>query len=513
MTYLTVPISAPDIKQASQQVDKAANRCDALELRTDFLALLTDDMAVQLIASVRKICSHPIIVTCRCPHEGGQNNYQAKLRLSVLIAAIDAGAEFIDCEFANFSKEEFAVPLKKALKNAIRTKLILSAHDFDKPFTDLPDLHSEIKKDFPAAIPKIVYKANHINDSFAALDLLHQNPGSICLSMGQPGVITRILAKKLNALVTFASLDQTSSTAPGQVSLSEMNNLYHFRKHDFDTKVFGIIADPVGHSVSPAVHNALLKADEDNAVFLPLLTAGGYDEFAVFMQNVLKRPWLDFKGFCITIPHKTNALRFAREFGQVDKLAGKIGASNTLIIDNSKVKAFNTDYQGTLGPVKNAMQDQNLKNVPVAVIGAGGVAHAVVAAMTDAGADVTIYNRTVEKACALAETFSCNYAGLDKLSELNCKLLINCTSVGMHPHDDNTPVPGQFLNPQMTVFDSVYNPLKTLLIRQAEKKGCKIIHGTEMFIHQAIAQYKLFTNRQADIELIRKTLSNCLVNQ
>jgi 3-dehydroquinate dehydratase/shikimate dehydrogenase len=158
-----------------------------------------------------------------------------------------------------------------------------------------------------------------------------------------------------------------------------------------------------------------------------------------------------------------------------------------------------------------------LKALPVAVVGAGGVARAIVAGLSDAGAKIKIYNRTIEKAERLAAEFGCEFAGLDDLPNLDAKLLINCTSIGMHPNVDETPVPAQYLQTclersrekGMAVFDTVYNPAETLLLKQAKKAGAKTIDGLSMFINQALAQFKLFTGQDGNSALMRETVLNC----
>jgi 3-dehydroquinate dehydratase/shikimate dehydrogenase len=156
------------------------------------------------------------------------------------------------------------------------------------------------------------------------------------------------------------------------------------------------------------------------------------------------------------------------------------------------------------------VERKDLRNVRVAVVGAGGVSRAIVAGLTDAGARVTIYNRTVERAKELAAEFGCAFAGLDKLSTLNARLLVNCTSIGMHPNIDATPVPTEYLKPDMMVFDTVYNPAETLLLKQAGEKGTRTIDGIAMFVNQAAAQFHLFTGRDGDRDLMRKTVLGCL---
>ena len=251
-----------------------------------------------------------------------------------------------------------------------------------------------------------------------------------------------------------------------------------------------------------------------NKLYLPLLVEGGREEFDEFLNNVLTREWLDFKGFSITIPHKQNALNFVKaKDGFIEPLAEKIGAVNTLIIGtDGKLSAYNTDYAAALDAITSTMgiTRADLKDLPVAIIGAGGVSRAIVAGLSDVGAGIKIYNRTVEKAEKLAAEFNCDFAPLRDLSNVEAKLLINCTSIGMHPNIDATPFPQEGLKEDMVVFDTVYNPAETLLLKQATKAGAKTIDGISMFVNQGLAQFKLFTNTDGNAELMRKTISNCL---
>jgi 3-dehydroquinate dehydratase/shikimate dehydrogenase len=234
------------------------------------------------------------------------------------------------------------------------------------------------------------------------------------------------------------------------------------------------------------------------------------------MDNILSRPWLDFRGFSVTIPHKENAIEYVKsKKGEVDSLAEKIGAANTIVINPGapgKLSAYNTDCAAALDTITSSMgiDRAGLKKMPVAIIGAGGVARAIVAGLAEAKAKVIIYNRTVERAKKLASEFKCDYAGLDDLRKLKAKLLINCTNIGMHPNIDESPLDTKLLQKDMAIFDTVYNPAETLLLKQARQIGCRTISGLDMFVSQAAQQFKLFTGRSPDMELMCKTVSGKL---
>ncbi len=518
-TYLTVPISAKNAAEADEQVRRAmAGGAEMLELRTDYLENLTVDLAQRVWVQARTLAGGgvPLIVTCRDRREGGAIDYPESLRIDVLTAAIEAGSEFVDVEFANFVHPDFRRRIEAALTRSPGSRLILSTHDFRGPFDHLRGRYREVLQVCPLAVPKLVYMASHINDCFEAFDLLHEADGDcIVLCMGQAGSISRVLAKRLGGLVTFASLDEAAGTAPGQVTLGTFKQLYHHDSIDRETELFGVIADPVGHSLSPAIHNACLADRGINGVYLPLLVQGGRDELFAFLDHVLARPWLDFKGFSVTIPHKHSALDYVREKGGfIEPLAEQIGAANTLVVDpgatsdERRIAAYNTDYAGSLDAITAGMgiTREDFRGMPVAVVGAGGVSRALVAGLTDAGAKVTIYNRTVERAEKLATDFGCAWSGLEGLSHLDARLVVNCTSIGMHPKVGASPVPADSLRSDMAVFDTVYNPAETLLLRQAKAVGAQTIDGIAMFVNQALAQFRLFTTQSANPTLMRNVV-------
>jgi 3-dehydroquinate dehydratase/shikimate dehydrogenase len=405
--------------------------------------------------------------------------------------------------------------IKGELAESSKTRLILSAHDFECRFEDINRLHKDILRVFPTAIPKLVYTANHINDCFEAFDLLHKTSGdSIVFCMGVAGLVSRIVAKKLGSFVTFASIDEKAATAPGQLTIEQLRGLYRYDSIDADTELFGVIADPVGHSLSPAIHNACFADEDMNKLYLPLLVEGGQVGFDEFLNSILSREWLNFRGFSVTIPHKQNALNFVKaKEGFIEPLAEKIGAVNTLVIGaDGKLAAYNTDYAAALDAVTSAMgiKRADLRDLPVAIIGAGGVARAILAGLSDAGSKIKIYNRTIEKAEKLADEFNCDFAPLDELPNVEAKLLINCTSIGMYPNIDTAPFPQEGLKRDMVVFDTVYNPAETMLLKQAKQAGAKTIDGLSMFVNQGLAQFKLFTKTDGNPDIMRKTICSSL---
>jgi 3-dehydroquinate dehydratase/shikimate dehydrogenase len=289
-----------------------------------------------------------------------------------------------------------------------------------------------------------------------------------------------------------------------------MKKLYRWDEINSETEIFGLIGNPVGHSLSPLLFNSCFDKDGVNAVYLPFLVEGELIEFSLLLDLVRKSSKLGFGGFSVTIPHKTNALNYAKQQGEyIEPLAVAIGSVNTLKIGfNGLISAYNTDYAGAMDALTHVIGEDRhrLHKTSIAVIGAGGVARAVVAGLMDAGAKVTIYNRTLHRAQALAREFKCKAEELDGVAKTDAEILINCTSIGMYPQTDACPMPDGVLRKEMTVFDTVYNPLETVLLQKAKAVGARTVSGAEMFIRQAMAQYKIFIGREPDEELMRRVV-------
>lgn len=513
MTYLAVPIAAKTLQEAEEQIQAAvAAGAELLELRTDYLVHLSVELALGVIDAARQLAPGlPIIVTCRDYQQGGTLRHPNDLRTDVLTAAVRAGADFIDVEYENFISVAIGSKISLAISTGMGTRLILSDHNFQTKFRNITKHYWEIANVFSGAIPKLVYSAHHINDCFDILDLQHgARSEMIAFCMDEPGFMTRILTKKFYGLVTFANIGAKTATAPGQPTVEQLRDLYRWDSIDAQTEFYGVIGDPIAHSLSPAVHNACFNGAGLNKVYVPLLVAGEQADFNAFMDNILSRPWLGFKGFSVTIPHKESALNYVKSKGGViDPLAERIGAANTIIINGSKLSAYNTDCIAAIDAITAGLgiDKAGLRKMPVAVIGAGGGARAVVAGLADADAKVKIYNRTVERAKHLAGDFKCDYDSLDSIHKLKEKLIVNCTSIGMHPHIDASPVDVKLLQKHMAVFDTVYTPPETLLLKHARQTGCKTISGVDMFLKQAAEQFKLFTGREANAGIMKKVLS------
>jgi 3-dehydroquinate dehydratase/shikimate dehydrogenase len=267
--------------------------------------------------------------------------------------------------------------------------------------------------------------------------------------------------------------------------------------------VFAVIGDPVAHSLSPVIHNAAFAAVGLNAVYIPL---------RIFKRRLLESldalDWLGIKGYSVTIPHKEGVMEKAQV---LDEEVKEIGAANTLFQGNGQWHAANTDYEAALsslldGLTKRGDESPSIKGKKVLMLGAGGAARAIGWAMVKGGALLTIASRTVERAKDLAAELECQFCMWEHRASGYADILINCTPVGMHPNVDETPFKESWFREGMVVFDTVYTPETTLLLRSAKERGCHVVSGLEMFAQQAAAQFERFTGKSPPVEEMRKAI-------
>ncbi|MDE2590954.1 MAG: shikimate dehydrogenase [Patescibacteria group bacterium] len=257
-----------------------------------------------------------------------------------------------------------------------------------------------------------------------------------------------------------------------------------------------IIGDPVEHSISPQMHNACYKALGIDKEFIFLAAHVSPQNLEHAIQGIRA---LGIHAVTITIPHKTAVIGL---LDAIDPIAEKIGAVNTIVNKNGKLTGFNTDWIGIDKSLKKII---NLKNKKAAILGAGGAARAAICTAKKVGAQVYIFNRTAENAKMLAEEFQTEYDSIDKIeSILTCDVIINTTSVGLN--SDETPIPSDAIRKEQIVFDIIYTPFETQLLKLAKGKGACVIHGTDMLLYQAIAQFNIYTGRSAPEEVMRKAI-------
>jgi 3-dehydroquinate dehydratase / shikimate dehydrogenase len=510
VTHLCVPIFVMDLSKARRDVAAAVEAgADMIELRVDRL----HDLTVLEILLNEKLCK--TIVTNRTIPEGGFWPPEDEIRSAALMDG-PAGrlADYLDLELSTFRR----YPGLAQRVQRLRATLIFSIHDLAGRPVRLYNIIDEL--DQLPGIAKIVWTARTIRDNLEAFEILQnrQNP-AIALCMGEAGIISRILAKKFGSFLTFASLNRDESTAPGQISIAEMKNLYRWDDIRESTRVYGVVAHPVGHSMSPAIHNAAFDDVEFDGVYLPLLVEPNYESFKAFMETFLNFPKLDLRGLSVTIPHKEHALKYLREKGaEVEALAERIGAVNTICVDSpEKLRGSNTDYAAILDCITSAanIDRDGLKDLKIGIIGAGGTGRTAVAALAHFGAMVLVCNRTHDRAAALAQEFDGKRGKVSaaSLAELDgCDVWMNTSSVGMHPRIDENPLGTH--QPKWTaktiVFDAVYNPMKTKFLARAEEMGAKTIGGVEMFVRQAAGQFETWTGKPAPTEIMRAVIENRL---
>jgi 3-dehydroquinate dehydratase/shikimate dehydrogenase len=505
MTLLCVPIFVRNLDKARRDIALAGEAgADIVELRIDTFDDKTD---------LRELVHNtplPLILTCRPDWEGGQSTWSDATRLELLDALAVGAVRYIDVEHVTIARQSGSLPASR--------QVIVSNHDFAGRPAKLASTIVEMSSG-PGSINKVAWMARSIRDNIEAFEiLLNRAKPTIALCMGEAGLISRVLAKKFGAFLTFASLDQDSGTAPGQVSIHDMKRLYRWDAINPSTRVYGVVASPVAHSMSPAIHNAAFDRVGEDGVYLPMLVQAGYESFKAFMEEFANFKPLHLRGLSVTLPHKENALKYLQEKGAaIDPLAIAIGAVNTIIIDrdadgNPILRGMNTDYQAIIDTICAAkgIQQGQLKDYRVAVIGAGGTGRTAVAALAKLGATVVVYNRTQERADALAAEFNGKSgkvvsARMEKLCDSCCHIYVNTTSVGMHPKVDESPLgeaPPEF-SADTLVFDTVYNPPITRLLAQAKAAGAQTVGGIEMFVRQAAAQFEAWTGKTAPRDVMR----------
>ena len=256
------------------------------------------------------------------------------------------------------------------------------------------------------------------------------------------------------------------------------------------------IGYPIKTSNSPSLHNAGYKKLGIDDEFIYLRAEVKPKDLKMAIDGVRG---LGIRGVSVTMPHKQEVMKF---LDKIDIEARRIGAVNTIVNTNGKLTGFNTD---SIGAIVALEKKTNLKGKKVAVIGAGGAARAIVYGLKKKGSIVKIFNRTLDHAKVLSKEFGCEYGDLNSLEQLaSLDIIINATSVGMN--EDKSPVDKKFLNKNQIIFDAVYSPKETKLIKDAKEKGAKVVYGYEMLLYQGVEQFRLYTGFDAPIEAMREVL-------
>lgn len=481
-------------KMMQMEIQEAAKRgAQLIELRMDFLAKAPDFR--RLLEN--KPC--PLIATVRRGQDGGRWNGSEEKRLMLLRQAIVDGFDWVDLE----TDVADAVPRFKDVKR------IISYHNLHEVPADLEKIHEHMCGQ-DADVVKVAVMAQQPEDNLRVLNLLKNAPKpTLALCMGDMGLASRILAARWGAPFTYGAFNRERGIAPGLLTFDDLKKVYHFEEITSETAVYGVIGDPIGHSLSPLLHNRALRTLGMNAVYVPFRVPRG--QLEAFVKAFDSLP---VQGYSVTIPHKEAAAVLAQE--KDDTVQG-IGAANTLVRLPNGWSAYNTDAQAALDsllahlPPSGDGFPPTLHGRAVLLLGAGGAARALAHALHHAGAVVTIANRTAERAEKLAADVGCRAIEWSARHNVLCDTLINCTSVGMHPNVDESPMHNSFFKPGLVVFETIYTPETTMLVREARARGCHVITGVDMFVRQAALQFKLFTGREAPLELmctvIRRALS------
>lgn len=476
-----------------------------VELRLDAL----DEPAAGVSRIASKLPAGKWIATLRPTGQGGSSELPDDVRAELLDRCAQAGAGWVDCERTAIGA--MGVRLLQHTDTG-PCGVIVSDHFFDGDPRDYRDVVDRMAVDAPGAVVKVAWAIDDAAENLTALDICRSAPGRrVAVCMGEKGLMSRVLAKKCQSFGTYCADLDGHATAPGQITLSALGDLYGFDRQTAGTKVYGVIGSPVAHSLSPLVFNAQFQRDGVDAVYLPIRIDDA-DELTRFLDGCRDADWLDASGFSVTLPHKHSALAWA---DWCDPLARRIGAANTLKRDAGLWRALNTDYGGLIDAVAAGLRTDAgaIGRMRAVVLGAGGVARAAVAGLCDQGCDVTIYNRTAGRAEALADAFGCTFRPWSERSGLSADLIVNCTRVGLWPEVDDTPLDAAAIPPNAVVMDTVYRPVRTRLLGDARQRGCVTIDGVEMFVRQAARQYAIWQQGEMDLDNARAVVLDALAGE
>lgn len=437
----------------------------------------------------------PVIITVRRDIDGGLWGSDEEKRLRLLRSAIIAGADYVDLEM------DVAASIPKYGK----TKRLISYHNLNETPVDLIDLHQEMLAMNPDVI-KIATMPKNINDVFRMMAFLKEvnPPGvqvpTIGISMGEIGTVSRIIAAKFGSPITYCSFNKGRKAAPGMIDYQTMRDLYRYDTINRQTEIYGVVADPVEHSLSPLIHNASFAQCKLNKVYVPLLIHP--EDLECFMTRA--HEW-GIKGLSVTIPHKVNVIKYLTH---LEPAVEEINACNTVEFKDNHVLGDNTDYLAAVLAIEKTLkkyvdQPNPLSGKKVLVLGSGGAGKAIAFGLKNKGAVVTLTDGDNELAKSVATGLGCHQVLWADRNRADFQILCNCTPIGMYPKVNDIPIDPSSLHGNMLVFDAVYNPHTTYLLRQAKEKGCVPIFGIEMFVGQAALQFERFANCDADEPYMR----------
>ncbi|MEW6375406.1 MAG: shikimate dehydrogenase [Thermodesulfobacteriota bacterium] len=530
---ICISIAETTLKRVIKAIKEANRLADLIEIRMDYLRKPE-------LAPLVEVRPKPFIITNRRKEEGGRYWGYERRRLELLKEAIDLGAEYVDMEIGT----ERSL-LQELIENKKETQVILSFHDFHgtpspKKLRRLYERMTQLGPD----IVKIVTFAKSWEDNLQILSLIpyasERGQKIIAFCMGEKGKMSRIFAPLLGASWTYVSLSKERATAPGQMTVWEMKDLWEKLTHstapspaftdeikkrrsgstpacgrqaeqalasrprsrrvemiDAQTELYGIIGNPARHSLSPIIHNGAFRRMGLNAVYLAF-------EVKSLNEAIVGIRGLGIRGMSVTLPFKTEIIPL---LDGIDEVTNKIKAVNTVVNNEGNLIGYNTDWRGALEALEEKI---DLEGKRVILLGAGGASRAIGFGLKMRGCEVIISNRTRDKGVDLARELVCTYQPLSSIEGVGVDVIINATSVGMHPHVEESPFPKKILMEGMTVMDIVYRPLQTKLLREADEKGCLVIDGLEMLAHQGAAQFEIWTGMRPDLHQIKEDLRQAL---
>jgi 3-dehydroquinate dehydratase/shikimate dehydrogenase len=489
---ICIALGISDPTRLFEAADREAEASESfLEFRLDYLN--RPEQGCDVIRNI--LDRHPgcaILATCRRHQNHGKYNGSVEDQIRILEACVEAGAHAVDLEIET---AELAAGRPETLRQ--NAKLIVSYHNFEST----PHLDQVVKRmtRIPADAYKIVTTARKPTDCARILALARANPRTpmVVLAMGETGFATRVLSTSFCGLYTYAAPNSIEGTAGGQVTARLLRHLYRIDKLSKASKVYGVIADPVRQSISPAVHNRAFQARRLDSVYLPFLVAPS--NLKDFMDLAATLP---IAGFSVTIPHKQKIIRY---LDVVDPLARRIGAVNTVWRKAGKWRGANTDAAGVTAPL---LRHLRAAKSTVLIVGNGGAARGAACALQDAGARVTLTGRNPDRVRALAKACGAEPLPREQVAKRYFDAIVHSTPLGMFPHPDGCFFDGDI--PADIVFDLVYNPLETTLIRRAREQKKTVIPGIEMFLEQAVRQFEIWTGETAPRSAMEKAAFEAL---
>ena len=502
---ICVSVCAETANEFIDKMKRAAEITDVIELRFDCLNSDEISKTFGMIKAIRKRFDGKLLATYRPQEQGGKRDLTPKQREEFWL---DSHV----FEFVNWADIEEDLPVSKITKmfGSVFNKVIKSYHNFTADTDDLSAVFDRLSNQ--SEIIKIAIQTNKISDSTRVWSLLKKventSKSVIPIAMGEAGKWTRILGLAHGAPLTYASLKDGNETAPGQISTKDLIDVYRVKELDKQTEVYGVIGNPVSHSLSPYIHNEAFKNTKVNATYIPLEVNDLEEFLKVMVQPETRKVELNIRGFSVTIPHKETIVP---HLDFIDPVARVIGAVNTVKIADGKLHGYNTDAAGFISPLRKIFPD--LRDANVAIIGGGGVARAAIHSLQMESADITVYLRNPSKYKKLAGQFNVTLKPQNDFEANSHDIVINCTPLGLKGELENeSPLYAEQLKNIQLAYDLVYNPMSTRFLREAEMAGAKTLSGLEMFLSQAIEQQKIWTQESFDPSDFRSTVTSRLTS-